>query len=90
MSDDFLDAMLGRPVVYRDLVIQAIPLEEHEIVSWIERSVTDPEGRGVLVVLERGDEVRHMALDSDVPYGHVYEFRSWSDLRRWRAAGCPG
>lgn len=39
--------------------------------TWCERSLTDPAGRGVLV-LDHEDGSWEMSLDADVPYGCIH------------------
>lgn len=53
-----------------------------------ERSLTDPAGRGVVVI--GSDMAYSMGLDEHVPYGHVYHFPSQHAYEEWQEAGWPG
>lgn len=62
------------------------------VEEMIERSITDAEQRGVMIVGNldaNGETVVGFRLDADVPYGHVFEFSSEEAVAEWRARGCP-
>ena len=48
---------------------------ERVIEEWCERSLTDPEGRGVVIVND-GPTKFYIGLDASVPFGTIQEYES--------------
>jgi hypothetical protein len=87
----------GIPI--RDLALSTIRLYHSELEEMAERMLTDPEGRGIMVILDpmasfdeqlmRFTGTRTYRLDPGVPFGHIFEFPSEAAVDEWRARGCP-
>jgi hypothetical protein len=74
----------------RKLVVEQIAIEHRSLEEMVERMLTDPESRGIMVVLDQEQQTRSYRLDADIPFGHIFEFPSLAAVDEWRARGCPG
>lgn len=58
------------------LIREEVALKE----EWAEKSLTDPEGRGVLIIrYHPGSSIVYIGLDASVPWGTIHEYPNGKD-----------
>jgi len=64
---------------YREALEREIErvIQQHTelLEEWCEKSLVDPEGRGVLLIWDRYPTDLRIGLSEDVPWGEIYEVR---------------
>jgi hypothetical protein len=74
---------------YRDFVVEHLEQAHKTLEEMCERMLVDPEGRGVMVVLDSESLTRTYSLSEYVPWGHIFEFPSQDAVERWHDRGSP-
>lgn len=70
-------------------IIAGLRQQSAVMEEWCERSITDPESRGVMMIQDPATLTTRICLSYLVPYGHVYEFPTEGSVDRWIERGCP-
>jgi hypothetical protein len=58
-----------------DAILEAVSVYNGAVEEWCEKSLVDPEGRGVLLVWDEWPYMYQICLSELVPWAEIYEVR---------------